>query len=804
MAYMDADAPSVEPEKPTKSDVKPSGRLRKYWREVEAYNKAAEDWHRQSDTIVKMYLDQHRSAASGRRFALLWSNIETLKPSVYAKTPNVLCSRRHKDPDPIGRVAAEILERATNTTLDLYKVDERFRMVRDDRLLTSRGSAWVRYEADTTGDKIQYEKVCVDYVHWKDFGHNVAGTWADVWLAWRKVYKTRAENTKRFGKKVADKLTYSAKTAADDDKEMGEHKACLYELWDKTANKVCFISKDCPEILEDGPPPIAFGDFFPCPEPCYGTKTSKSLFPTPDYRYYQDQAQEIDDLTAQIAGLTDLLTPRGFIPAGPSADGADAVRIMIQSLQSQLTQNKTIFIPVEAWAAFSERGGAKGLIEWMPVQEFVVTLKGAIDARNQLVQDVYQITGIADILRGQTDPDETLGAQQLKAQTGARRVKNTKDEVARFCRDIGRLVAEVIAEQFQPQTLADMSGFAYVPAPPPMMMQPGMEQQQPQSPSGKTFDDKVVRLLRDDRMRGFLIDIETDSTIQPDEDAEKQRRVELVTSVGGLMKEAGPLMAQSPELAPMISETLLFLFRGFRVGRQMEDTIETTMKNVAQALQQRQQQPDPKVQAEQAQMQQQMQMEQAKMQAQMQLEQQKMELEKEKMAMELQFKQAEMQLAEQEAVTKMQLEQQKAEHDAKLKELELQHDVQIKAQEAEMNAQIAQQEAAQKAQIQQQEAETGMQFKQAEFAQQREMEAQKFNDDRQRAVHEFDGDQKRKAKAFEADEGRKEKAHKVETDTKVGLMKERATAEAKEPKKPKRVVVRKRDGDGKPAEYEIN
>ena len=86
---MEPSAPSVEPEK--KSEVKPSGRLRKYWREVEAYNKAAETWEKQSDTIVKMYLDQHRSAASPRRFALLWSNIETLKPAVYAKYPNILC-----------------------------------------------------------------------------------------------------------------------------------------------------------------------------------------------------------------------------------------------------------------------------------------------------------------------------------------------------------------------------------------------------------------------------------------------------------------------------------------------------------------------------------------------------------------------------------------------------------------------------------------------------------------------------------------------------------------------------------------
>jgi len=497
----------------------------------------------------------------------------------------------------------------------------------------------VRYEAELTGDKIQSEKALVDYIHYKDFGHNVANTWADVWLVWRRVYKSRAEAKKRFPK-YAEKLSYTAKTASDDDKELGEHKACIYEILDKTLNKTCFISKDCPEVLEDGPPPISFRDFFPCPEPCYGSKTSKSLFPTPDYRYYQDQAQEIDDLTEKIANLTDYLMMRAFVPAGPSGDGADSVRIMIQNLQSDITSNKSIFVPVESWAGFAEKGGAKGLMDWLPVDMVIQALQGAIEARNQLVQDVYQITGIADILRGQTDPDETLGAQQLKAQTGARRVKNSKDDVARFCRDIGQLVAEVIAEQFQPQTIADMSGYAYVPAPPvqPMMpQQPGMPGQQPmqqpvQPPSGKSFDDKVLQLLRDDRMRGFLIDIETDSTIQPDEDAEKQRRTEFITATGGFLQQASEMMAGAPALAPMVSEMLLFGVRGFRVGRQMEDVIESTLKNVAQELQQRQQQPDPKVQAEQMKAQ----ALQAETQADMQAAQEKHQLELQKIQVQAQ------------------------------------------------------------------------------------------------------------------------------------------------------------------------
>jgi hypothetical protein len=803
MAYIDG-APSTEP--PSKNEKKtPSSRLRKYWREVEAYNKAAQDWHEQSDKIVKLYLDQHRTAASPRRFALLWSNIETLKPAVYAKSPNILCSRRHKDPDPIGRVAAEILERATNTTFDLGKMDERFRMVRDDRLLAARGQAWVRYEAVVEAEQVKSEKVVLDYVHWRDFGHNVAGTWADVWLVWRRVYKTRAEVRKRFGAKVADKLNYSAKTAADDDKEMGEHKACIYELWDKERNATCFISKYCPDILEDEKPPIAFRDFFPCPEPCYGSKTSKSLFPTPDYRYYQDQAQEIDDLTEKIANQCDLLAPKAFVPAGPSADGTEAIRTMIQTLQSQLTNNKTVFIPVESWAGFAEKGGSKGLVDWLPIKDHVDAIKGSIEARNQLIQDVYQITGIADVLRGQTNPNETLGAQQMKENSGARRVKNAKDEIARFCRDVGQLVAEVIAEQFQPQTLADMSGFAYVPAPPvqPGMM-PGMapqpQQPPPQSPSGKTFDDNVLQLLRDDRMRGFLIDIETDSTIQPDEDAEKQRRVEFITAFGGLMQQVSEVLVAVPEAVPIVKEVMMFGARGFRVSRNVEDTIESTMEKIEQSLQQRQQQPDPKAQAEQAKVQAEMQ----KMQMDAQIEQQRLELEKEKMAMELQVKQAEMQLEQQKAEAELQMEAQKAQLEMQVKQMEADHKMQLAAQEAQQKAEIAAQTAQQDAQNKAQEAATNQQFKESEFVTQQEMAAAKFHEERKLKEQDFAAEQQRKAKSFEADEKRREQSHKVETDTKVGLMKERAASEAKQPKGPKRVVVRKRDGDGKPAELEVH
>lgn len=626
-------------------NTEPDAKLAAYWREIARYDKATEQWRQDGETIVKLYLDDSTKGSTTRKFPLLWANVETLKPAIYAKLPVVQCSRRFKDRDPSGRIAAEILERCANTTFDLYNVDEVLRMVRDDRLLPGRGQAWVRYEAsfetvepeteaetaaepgEEPYEKLTGESVCVDYVHWQDFGHSLARTWRDVRMVWRRVYKTRDECTERFGKEKADRLVYNPK-APDENAESG-YKAAIYEIWDKSKGKVVWIAKEYPRIVEEGPPPLDFMGFFPCPEPCYATKTSQSLIPTPDYRYYRDQAKEINDLTQKIASLTDWLKLQGFVPAAPSAEGPDAVKKLVE----RISNPDAILVEVESWAAFTEKGGAGKIIDWMPVQDVAVALREAITTRAQLIQDVFQITGISDILRGQTDPNETLGAQELKAQTGSRRLKNARDEIVRFSRDLTRLVCEVIAEQFQPETLAAMSGFKYMPAqepgmiaappsigspmgagpaappavlpgglaapggppmaphvggPPPMMGQgPAMDAPE----QAGVFDDAVVQLLRDDRARGFRIDIETDSTIQPDENQEKQSRIEFLTAVGQFVNQTREVGAAMPALMPVLGKSLLFLVRGFRAGRELEDDIERAVSGMQQQIQMQMQQP---------------------------------------------------------------------------------------------------------------------------------------------------------------------------------------------------------------------
>lgn len=556
--------------------------------EIDRYLRASTRWRDQAERINKLYLQQsRRERPDERRFAILWANIRTMQPAVYARPPKIVVSRRYRDPDPAARRAGEVLQRCINTSFDLYHVDDVLRAVRDDLLLAGRGSAWVRYEADIYADgeteQVQGERVCIDYVHWSDFGHVVARRWTDVPAVWRCVYLSRAKAVKRFGARVADKLRYdyrpdyAVRYGADGDKQ--EELAPIYEIWDRESSRTIWYSREQEITLEEGEPPLSFRDFFPCPPPAYATCATTSLFPVPDYLYYQDQAEEIDDLTNKIADLTGWLRLKGFMPAGPSSEGPDAIEQLLR------LDNNQVLVKVESWAGFAERGGA-AQIQWLPLDTIVTALREAINARRELKNDVFELTGLSDIIRGQSEASETLGAQQIKAQSASRRIALMQRELARFARDLAELTAEVIAENFQPATMAQMSGIALDTAPPPLGPPPAPEQM-----AQYQLNAQVVSLLRDDRTRGFRIEVETDSTIDADEQQEKQSRIEFLTAVGGFMQQALPVLQNVPQLAPAMSEMLMFLVRGFRAGRSMEEVIERSLEQLAQAAQA--QRPDP-------------------------------------------------------------------------------------------------------------------------------------------------------------------------------------------------------------------
>ena len=283
-------------------------------------------------------------------------------------------------------------------------------------------------------------------------------------------------------------------------------------------------------------------------------------------------------------------------------------------------------IPIDSWQALMDKGGLDKLISWFPIEIIANTLKSCIEVRKQMLDDVFQITGIADIMRGDTDPNETMGAQKLKATWGSSRVRDKQKELARFVKDLLIIMGEVVAAKFSGDTLGKMTGVNLLPTvaakqqiQQAMQAQAQMaaQAQQPGQPPPPPppVDPKMMRMLndptweeveglmRDNALRTFRIDIETDSTIEPNDQEEKQRRVEFVEAVGQYLEKTLTVVQLAPEMLPGVVEGLKFLVRGFRVGREMEDVIEQARDKLqARAEQQQAQgpQPNPEAQAAQA------------------------------------------------------------------------------------------------------------------------------------------------------------------------------------------------------------
>ncbi|TBG68048.1 hypothetical protein [Rhizobium leguminosarum] len=603
-----------------------------HWQqELERGQRYFKSWIDRCTKIEKIYLQQADQAnAAKRRFPMLWANISVLQPAVYARVPQPVVERRFKDSQPVARMASELVERNLAFTADDADLDSLMRAVRDDFLLCARGTVWLRYEADfepldigvepsnaptldmqgddggPTPEQITDERVCIDYVHWSDFLHSPARRWKDVtWVA-RRVPMTDEEFDKRFPEGRASLAANGAGSnhgTNQTERAQNEGKTYVWEIWCKSENYTVWIAEGSPVALEVSEPPLKLARFFPCPRPAFGTLSTSSLIPVPDYVYYQGQCDEIDMLTKRINKLTDQLRLKVFYPSG---DGSVSPAIE----KAMRPDNDTVMVPIPEWAAFTDKGGSNAIVT-LPIDEVQKVIVVCIEVRKQLVEDVYQITGISDIVRGDTQASETATAQRIKSQWGSIRIRDRQAELARFARDIVNLAGEIICDQFQPETLMLVSGIQLPTAAQKQQVEMQMQQQQmmqqqaamraqqmgqpappPQPPQlppemQKMMEqptiDEVVQLLRNDSVRGFRIDIETDSTIEPDEDAEKQRRMEFVQMVGGFMQQAGAIAQQTPMLVPVMVETLLFAARGFRAGRQLENTLEQVGAQLSQS-----------------------------------------------------------------------------------------------------------------------------------------------------------------------------------------------------------------------------
>lgn len=607
----------------------------RYIAEIEASEKYWGPYWQRCKRINTRYEQAENAAEDGkanRGLNILWPNIETLKPATYAKVPAAVVLRRNNDSDPVARIASEVLERAVNFSIDAYDFDQVLKNVRDEFLLLAKGQVWVRYvptfeEAvqspsieqgadapkaekgkptaqappEPPAERLKYEEVICDYVVYDDFGTNAARNWQEVRLLWRKAYLGRPKLKKRFKKKlpnsdvtVGGAVPLDWKAAGSTEKNTDEFgKAVVYEVWDLEAKKVVWISKSFPNApLDERDDPLELTDFWPCPKPALGTTSLTRIIPTPDFVYYQDQADELNDLTKRIDVLTKAVRMVGLF--------AGDQKVNLANVFKGAAENE--MIAVDSWQTWIDKGGIKGMIDWVPVDKVIQVLEALYKARDLVMALIYQQTGISDIMRGDTDPGETAAAQGLKSTWGSSRVRDKQKEIARFCRDIFRITGEIIAKRFSINTIRQMTNIqlftqaektaaqAAVAAHQQQAAAAAQAQQQP-PPAPLTPDqqrmlelptwEEVDQLLKSDGLRNFRIDIEADSTVEPDLMNDKRDATEFATAFGGLIGVAMPAVQAAPPLGKVIGAFAKNMARKFNAGREIEDIIDKAMDEIA-------------------------------------------------------------------------------------------------------------------------------------------------------------------------------------------------------------------------------
>jgi hypothetical protein len=552
--------------------------------EIGAAQKREKDFRTEGARLRKIYAGEKEKATP---FNILFSNTETIAPALYSATPRPVVSRRYKDDDPMGahssKAGNRMLVFLLDTNLEGYETfDEAVSAAVHDSLLPGRGVSTVMYDAEIAGEgENKYkasELACVSSESWNRVHFGYAKKWSKMpWIAY-EMYLDKDDATKQFGKEIAEKIEYTKgenedgeSKKADDDS--GERKtACVYQVWDKKGGrKVRYISAAYPDaFLKVDDDPLELSGFFNCPRPIQFIEKTDDMTPTAPYTLYETQAEELNSLTTRIIRMQKAVKARGIYDSNLGTD-----------IESLMTADDNELIPADKQASLAAEKGLQNAIWFMPLEMLITALRELIVARETCKQTIYEIMGIADILRGSSNAAETLGAQQIKTKWGSLRLRPKQGEVMRYVRDLLRMLLEIAATKFSQETWARMTGLPYLTdtqaahaqAMAQAAAQQGQMEPMQQLQQAVLWKD-VLAVLRDDYQRAYKIDIETNSTVEPEAMEDQQSIAEMLGAMGNFLNGVGPLVQEGIMPFEVAQKMLLAISRRFRFGSEIEDDIK--------------------------------------------------------------------------------------------------------------------------------------------------------------------------------------------------------------------------------------
>jgi hypothetical protein len=444
-------------------------------------------------------------------------------------------------------MACKILEKALTHNLEAQDFDGVIKYARNDYILSGLGLTYEKYiptfktivapvinengvPVMQTSEILENAKVETTYIDPKNLltDCNHVAVWEDcAWVA-QIIEMTKQEVIDQFGEDIAAQLIERGFSM----QEELDRPTKVYRIWDKSGKRILYLSQEVKDrFLRIDEDVLKIEGFYPFAKPVFATLANDGLIPTPDYSEIKCQLDELDGVNARMK-----LTMQALKVSG-AYDGA------FPELANLLDKDVTL-IQVSDFDKIREKGGIEGFVGFMPIGQYIDALAALAERRAQLMQAIYEITGVSDIMRGNSDPTETATAVTKKTNFGTLRNQDRQNDFQRYLTDVLKIKAEILCEMLAPELLAQ---YAEPNAQPEIVMQ-------------------AIQLLKTDKIRNLTLGIETDTSFMQSEQADKT--LEAVKTIHEMITASFQVVSAQP--------ALLGLYK------QMIDSVVVTLPNTRQ------------------------------------------------------------------------------------------------------------------------------------------------------------------------------------------------------------------------------
>ncbi|GHT71291.1 hypothetical protein AGMMS49950_07650 [Endomicrobiia bacterium] len=479
-----------------------------------------------------LYHDHNTEGLDKLRYNIFYANTELLHCALLTEIPQPALERRfakEQAQDPTKKqfftTVSELMERALSHNVKNVELEREFDSFKYDYLISGRGVLWASYESDLDGQgNLKDESVKIEHISYRDFRISSGRSWKEVFWVARRHLLSRDDLVKRWGKLGKQiQLNYTD----EDHKQFNISdikRAEIWEIWDKTTKKVYFVCPTYKEaVLEELDDPYHLKGFFPTPEPLRSIHSNLTMIPTPELDLYIREARDMSIGAARIANLVNKIRARAFY-AAMNADKLDKLN----------SAGDDEYIAIDDMDGITQVGGMQNFFAHDPIEIKQQVAQGLYLQQDNLLQEIYEITGISDIQHN-ISPQETATATLAKGRFGSLRLRSRQKRINDYIKGVYSIAAEIICERFTIETLKEITSMELPHSQDKMQYQLSMQMQDvqynqmvndaqmqgvqsPQPPpvdkvQAKFFErpswEEVKEFLENDRLRSYMMDMET-------------------------------------------------------------------------------------------------------------------------------------------------------------------------------------------------------------------------------------------------------------------------------------------------------